>query len=215
MITNLTIFVVLMQIASVDGPLYDRFNFKDLLTGEYKVWADPGGDGVQRPNCAKAPGHLDNGLRLVAPVSELNELGNCYRKLGQLENAEASFKQALEMSGSVYVALNLAEVYTARKRFDEAKAVLESAAARNPANGDAYYGLALVYFNQQRWEEAEAAALQAHARDHRIADVHLLLAKIYARKNPGRVWGQLNLYLSEAPNGHESKHVRKVLKKLK
>ena len=213
MMTNFTILVVLMQIASIDGQFQDGLDFKDVLTGRSIISADSTGDEIRRLDCTKAGGHLEGGLRLVAPPSELNELGICYRKLGQMESAEASFKQAFELSSSVYIALNLAEVYTYRKRFGEARAVLEAAAARNPGNGDAYYGLALVYFSENRLEEAEAAALQAHARAHRIADVHLILAKIYARKNPGRVAGQLELYLAEAPNGHESKRVRKLLRK--
>src|ERR1051326_5712095 len=165
-------------------------------------------------NCVKAIQHFENGLNLVPQASAFNDLGNCYRKLGKLSSAEASFKHAVELSDSVYVALNLAEVYTAQKRFDEARAVLETAAARNSANGDAYYGLALVYFKQEKLEDAESAALQANARIHRIADVHLLLAKIYAQKNPAGVVEQLELYLSEAPNGLESKRVREVLQKI-
>jgi tetratricopeptide (TPR) repeat protein len=108
--------------------------------------------------------------------------------------------------------INIAEAYIAQKRFNEAEAVLKRAAARMPANGDIYYGLALAYFEEKRFDEAEAAALEAHMRAHRIADVHLILAKIYARKHPERVAGQLELYLDEAPNAHQSKRVRKMLK---
>ena len=167
---------------------------------------------IKQGNCVKAIQHFENGLNLVAEASAFNDLGNCYRKLGKLGSAEASFKHAVELSDSVYIALNLAEVYTAQKRFDEARAVLETAAARNAANGDAYYGLALVYFKQEKLEDAESAALQAHARIHRIADVHLLLAKIYAQKNPAGVAGQLQLYIDEAPNGDQRKRVRQALK---
>jgi len=167
---------------------------------------------IKQGNCLKAIQHFENGLNLVAEASAFNDLGNCYRKLGKLGSAEASFKHAVELSDSVYIALNLAEVYTAQKRFDEARAVLETAAARNAANGDAYYGLALVYFKQEKLEDAESAALQAHARNHRIADVHLLLAKIYAQKNPAGVAGQLQLYIDEAPNGDQRKRVRQALK---
>jgi tetratricopeptide (TPR) repeat protein len=114
----------------------------------------------------------------------------------------------------VYIALNLSEVYTAQKRFDDARTILHVAASKGPSSGDAYYGLALAYFKEERLEEAEAAGLQAHLRPHRIADVHLLLAKIYARKNPGQVAGQLKLYLDEAPDGPESEDARKILKTL-
>jgi tetratricopeptide (TPR) repeat protein len=297
MITNLTIFVMLMQAASINGQVYDaqtrkalamvriellrrgipnamdytdaegRFHFGNVFPGSYTISAaslgydsqevefDPAMPGpfeielartpdhaqhgspvvsvreymlpeaarkefdraqkeIKRQDCPKAIEHLESGLRLVEHASALNDLGNCYRELGKFDRAEGAFKHAVELSDSVYIALNLAEVYTAQKRFKEARAVLDHAVARTPVNGDAYYGLALAYFEEGRYEEAETAALQAHIRPHRIADVHLLLAKVYARKNPERVAGQLELYLDEAPNGGESERVRKVLKRL-
>jgi tetratricopeptide (TPR) repeat protein len=295
MITNLTIFVMLLQTASINGQVRDaqtrqalamvriellhqgipnamdytdaegRFNFVNVLPGSYTISAtslgydsnavefdstmpgpfeielartskqaqhgspvvsvreymlpetarkefDRAQREIKRQDCAKAIEHLENGLRLVEQASALNDLGNCYRKLGKFDSAEAAFRHAVELSDSVYIALNLAEVYTAQKRFKEAKAALDLALTRTPVNGDAYYGLALAYFSEERFEEAEAAALQAHIRPHRIADVHLLLAKIYARKNPARVAGQLELYLNEAPGGAQSDRVRQVLR---
>ena len=170
---------------------------------------------IKRQDCGKAIEHLEKGLQLFDQPSALNDLGNCYRKLGKLDRAETSFRRAVELSDSVYIALNLAEVYTAQKRFSEARTVLENAARRTAENGDAYYGIALSYFKEERFDQAEAAALQAHTRPHRIADVHLLLAMIYAKKNPARVAGQLELYLDEAPNGPQSEHVREVLKAAK
>lgn len=167
---------------------------------------------LKRQDCAKAIAHLEKGLRLVDQADALNDLGNCYRRLGKLDSAETSFRRAVELSDSVYIALNLAEVYTAEKRFNEARTVLERATARTSVNGDAWYGIALTYFKEERFDEAEAAAQQAHTRPHRIADVHLLLAMIYAKKGPGRVVGQLELYLDEAPDGPQSEHVRQMLK---
>ncbi|PYS10739.1 MAG: hypothetical protein DMG17_24080 [Acidobacteria bacterium] len=69
---------------------------------------------IKRQDCSKAVGHLENGLRLASDSSALNDLGNCYRLLGDFERAEASFKRAMELSDSVYIALNLAETYTAQ-----------------------------------------------------------------------------------------------------
>ena len=169
---------------------------------------------IKREDCAKAIPHLENGLRLAGQASALNDLGNCYRKLGDFGNAETSFKRAMELSDSAYIALNLTEVYRAQKRFKEAEAVLDLAIRRTPENGDAYFGLAFTYFNEGRLEEAEAAAIQADSRPHRIADLHLLLAKIYARRNPDKVVEQLELYLKEDPNGPESDRVRQVAKTL-
>jgi len=170
---------------------------------------------IRRDDCSKAIGHLENGLRLASDSSALNDLGHCYRKLGDFDKAELSFKRAMELSDSVYIALNLAETYTAQKRYQEAEAVLTFTLQRKPESGDAYYGLAVSYLDQGRMQEAEAAALQADSRPHRIADVHLVLAKMYLHKNYDKLVEHLELYLKEAPNGAESERVRQALKTAK
>lgn len=169
---------------------------------------------ARQQDCAKAVTHFENGLRIFGQdAPALNDLGNCYRKLGMLEPAEEVFKRAREMDNSVYIAMNLAEVYTAQKRFKDAESVLTEVIRTSPRSGDAYYALAAVYFDQGRLAEAEAAAVEADSRSHTIADLHLLLAKIYARnRRPEVVVTQLELYLKEDPHGRESARVREALK---
>lgn len=169
---------------------------------------------LQRQDCSKAIAHFESGLRTFgSDASVHNDLGNCYRKLGQLDLAEASFKRAATLSDSIYVSLNLAEVYTAQTRFKDAESVLREAIQKHPNAGDAYYGLALVYFQQGLLEDAEAAAQQADQHPHQIADLHLVLAEIDWRKHePAEATDQLGKYLKEAPNGTNSERVRQVLK---
>ncbi len=167
---------------------------------------------MKRHDCAKAVTHLENGLHLVEEVSALNDLGNCYIQLGDWKNAEVSLKHATKLSDSVYIAMNLAELYARQNRFNEAEAVLHVAIRKNPNSGDGYYGLAVMYFKEGRMDEAIAAAFHAESRPHRIADLHLLLAKIYARTNPRNVAEQLELYLKEAPDAPQSDRVREALK---
>ena len=168
---------------------------------------------ARRRDCPKAIGHFEKGLRAFdQDASAQNELGNCYRKLGQLDRAEDSFKSARALSDSVYVSLNLAEVYTAQGRFKEAETLLTETILKKPNAGDAYYGLALVYFQEGLLDDAQAAALQADSHPHRIADLHLLLGEIYWRKqDPAAVIEQLEFYLKEAPNGPQSDRARQVL----
>jgi Flp pilus assembly protein TadD len=171
---------------------------------------------IERQDCPSAIPHLESGLRLYdqsAPA--LNDLGNCRRKLGDLPGAEAAFKQALTLTDGPYVAMNLAETYTAQQRFAEAESVLMDAIRKTEDNGDIYYALAISYFKQDKFQEAEAAAAQAESRHHRIPDLHLLTAKIFAVTNPARVAPELERYLQEAPNGTQSKKVREVLKAAK
>jgi tetratricopeptide (TPR) repeat protein len=171
---------------------------------------------IERQDCVKAIEHLEKGLHLYPQdAAALNDLGNCHRKLGDLQSAEAAFKRAMTLSDGVFILMNLAETYTAQQRFSEAEAILTEAIRKTPDSGDLYYALAVVYFKQDRLEDAEAAALQADSRKHRIPDLHLLLAKIYLKINTGKVALQLALYLKEAPDGPQSKRVREVLKAAK
>ena len=165
-------------------------------------------------DCAKAVTHFENGLRIFADdAAALNDLGNCYRKLGMFEQAEDAFKRAVKFDDSIYIAMNLAEVYTAQKHFKQAEAVLRDVVRNSPASGDAYYALAAVYFEEGLLAEAEAAGIQADSHSHKIADLRLLLAKIYARnRRPAAVVTQLELYLKEDPHGRESARVREALK---
>jgi tetratricopeptide (TPR) repeat protein len=155
---------------------------------------------VRRQDCAKAVGHFEKALQVYdRDASTYNELGNCYRKLGELDRAEAAFKRAQALSDSVYVLLNLAELYTAQKRFNDAERVLLDAIARHPNDGDAYYGLALVYIAQSLLDRAETAAIAAADRPHQIADLHLVLADLYRRRlNEPAATRQLDLYRKEA-----------------
>jgi tetratricopeptide (TPR) repeat protein len=168
-------------------------------------------------DCGKAVGYFEKGLRAFdRDPSVYNDLGNCYRKLGNLGSAEDSFKRAQSLSDSVYVALNLAEVYSAQNRFDDAAAVLHDAIRKKPDDGDGYYGLALLYVAQGLQDQAEAAAIDADARPHRIPDIHLLLAEIYSKRGEiAETRRQLESFLKEAPKRPVSESVRKELERLK
>jgi len=168
---------------------------------------------TERHNWSKAMPHLEAGLRLYANDSTaLNSLGNCYQNLGQMQNAEAAFKRALAVSDSVYIALNLADVLTSQKRFDEAESFLSGVIRKSPQNGDAYFGLAAAYFKAGRLHDSEVTAVQAERYAHRIPDVHLLLAKIYAQQQrDNMVTDELRMYLKEAPNSPERKQMKRHL----
>jgi tetratricopeptide (TPR) repeat protein len=167
-------------------------------------------------DCSDATEAIETGLRRFGETAAaLTDLGNCYRRLNDLKNAEQAFRRAAALSDSPYIALNLAEVYSSQLRWDDAEIVLKEAAAKNPENGDAYYGLALLYFNQGRLDDAERTALEADSRNHRIADLHLLLARVYARTTAHAVESQLEQYLKEAPKSHHSGRIRAMLKAAK
>jgi Tfp pilus assembly protein PilF len=150
----------------------------------------------------KAVDHFEKGLRIFEAIASVhNDLGNCYRKLEHLDSAEREFKRARTLSDSVYVVLNLAEVYTAQGRFSAAERLMLDTIHDKPNAGDAYYGLALIYLAQKRIEEARQAAIEADKRPHQIPDVHLVLAEIYQmRQEPDAAAEQQRMYIREQGN---------------
>ena len=167
-----------------------------------------------RQDCGRAVTHFEKGLRLYGQdASALNDLGICYRKLSQFDNAESAFKRAAALSDSVYISMNLAELYGSQRRFGDAEDIFRETIRRRPQEGDVFYGLAVLYFQQGLIDASETSALRATSLTHKIADVHLLLAKIYARKNDsGAVVSELKAYLKEDPKGQASARVKKALK---
>jgi tetratricopeptide (TPR) repeat protein len=167
----------------------------------------------EKSNCAGALKHLEQAVKTYSQYTAAhNEMGNCYVRLGKLDRAEGSFKQAVALATTVYPSINLADLYVQQRRFEEARAVLNAAIRSNPGQGDAYYALALTYFDEGRIDEAERVALQADSRRHAIADLHLLLAKIYAKKqNASETIRQLKTFVEEAPGHPMAEQVRREL----
>src|SRR5262249_45388080 len=168
---------------------------------------------ANRNDCSRAVTHFENGLRLFGnDAAALNDLGNCYRKLGEIDSAETAFKRAIALSDSVYIALNLAELHESQGRFREPEDVFVDAIRTSPKHGDASYGLASVYSHQGLFEAAKTNGLQASSFEHKIADVHLLLAKIYLRDtDQAAVTSQLEMYIQEDPKSPLSAKVKQAL----
>lgn len=164
-------------------------------------------------NCPKALEHLRKALRAFPQYAEAhNEMGRCYRQLGELRQAEEAFQAAVRLGVSAVPALNLADLYVAQGRLTEARDLLREMIRRYPDEGDAYFALANVHFEERDLKEAEALGLAAHARAHRNADVHLLLAKIYLRQESRpAIVRELELYVQEAPNTPLRQRVQQAL----
>ena len=100
--------IELTRTADRAGPSGSVVSIRDyLIPGSARKEFERARKEIKRQDCSKAIGHLENGLRLASDSSALNDLGNCYRLLGDFERAEASFKRAMELSDSVYIAFRL------------------------------------------------------------------------------------------------------------
>ena len=178
---------------------------------------DRGRKQQRQSKCVEALVYFERAVKAYPQYAAAhNEMGNCYVQLGLLDGAERSFKQAVELATTVYPSMNLADVYVQQKRFEDARAVLNSTIRAHAGEGDPYYALALTYFEESRIDDAERAALEADSRQHQVPDLHLLLAKIYlAKQNVPEVVNQLTLFLAEAPSHPLARQVRSDLKRVK
>lgn len=74
---------------------------------------------------------------------------------GNYEGAEFLFKKIKELKRDDYqTCLRLGRVYSAMRRYDDAKNEFEQAVFINPKEGDAYFGLGWNYMNQEKYNEA-------------------------------------------------------------
>lgn len=88
------------------------------------------------------------------PSTHLN-FGNLYLNAGDLEKAEASYKEAIDLEpGLVGPYINLADLYRRQNRDQEGEQVLKSALEKYPDLAAIHYALGLLKVRQDRYEEA-------------------------------------------------------------
>jgi tetratricopeptide (TPR) repeat protein len=166
-------------------------------------------------NCDKAIPRLQKAIGLAPKYGDAhNELGICLLKQSKLSEAEAAFRSAVEWNGPIDASINLADLYTRQKRFDEGLQLLQKSLTANPTEGDLFFALARIYFDQGELRKAEYAGLEAHSRIHRSAEVHLLLAKIYlSTGNHPALSTQFETYQIENPAGPIPDEIRQAVAK--
>jgi tetratricopeptide (TPR) repeat protein len=98
-----------------------------------------------------------------------NKLGVNYHRMGQLDLAQAQFKQAVKLNGKYPEALNnLAISYQLKKKYKLAIDHLLKAIDARPTFSVAYKNLGAAYFAQNRFEDGYAALRNAFRLDPTI-----------------------------------------------
>jgi Tfp pilus assembly protein PilF len=184
----------------------------------------------------------------AATTMEPTPCGECYSNIGtvqlkqavklkdeeqkkKLDEAEASFKKALEVKPDLPDAYNgLANLYNAEKKFDQAaeasKKAMELAtapaaggapgAAGAAPNPSAVYNQGVILWNAGKIPEAKAQFEQAVKLDPNNADAHYWLGM--ALVNGGDTKGakpEFEAYLKLAPNGANAATAKAVLDSIK
>ncbi len=107
-----------------------------------------------------------------------SNLGLMYADQGQWSQAEAALQTAIAMAPTLALpALNLADVYRAMGREDQAQALMRGVIRREPKNALAFYALGLSLYRQQR----SAAAVQALHTAARLEPQNPRYAAVYAQ----------------------------------
>ena len=75
----------------------------------------------KRGKCAEALPHLQKAVAAYEQYADAHDiLGDCFKQAGDLANAEASFKKAVLYGRTIYPSMNLADLYSERRQFNEA-----------------------------------------------------------------------------------------------
>jgi tetratricopeptide (TPR) repeat protein len=151
-----------------------------------------------------------------------HNIGLANLELGQMDEAEVAFKQALELRADNAASYTgLAGIYNAQRRFDEA-AEMSAEAARLSGGGAgatdpvAVYNQGVIYWNAGNFPMAKEQFEQAVALDPNNADAHYQLAM--ASLNLGDMTSAveaLEKYIEIAPDGQNADQARGMVQQLK
>lgn len=128
-------------------------------------------------------------------------MGNCHARLGQNQEAERSYKKALELSpASDEVQSNLGSLYLEQGQVSEAKRCYQDAIASNPANDKAWVGLGLCHVSEGDKESAHEAFARSLERNLRNSTAIFHLVKCaYEIKKYSTAEKMLSHYVEVAP----------------
>jgi arylsulfatase A-like enzyme/Flp pilus assembly protein TadD len=139
-------------------------------------------------------GRANDAVRLLreAPASQrdsppiLARLGSALRDAGDLGAAAAALEQARRLDDrNVDVLEDLAVVYAAQHKMEDARKTFNEVVNRNPSAATAWFNLGLFELQSARPEQAVAALRQAVDREPMYAEAWQALGAALARTNPG------------------------------
>jgi len=131
-----------------------------------------------------------------------HNLGTLYSNLGQLVQAEESYKEALRIDDLFYPAkVNLAMLYNSMNRNDQAKQLFKEVIEEQPDYYEAYYSLGLLLAEEKKYREAinylEIAVRNLSNRTR----IYYNLALMYQHLGEnGKAENSFNQLLNKEPN---------------
>lgn len=120
----------------------------------------------------------------AASIEGLLNEGNKFWAEGQLEQAEASFREAIRLDPEAALPhARLAGLLQSQQRNDEARVEYQNAIMNDPENPSLFLGLAIVYLHDQSYGQAQAMINVAMGLAPDLEQVHKLQQYLTAKLN--------------------------------
>ncbi len=113
-----------------------------------------------------------------------NNIGECYKQLGLINNAEVAYKKALELydKESLYYT-NLAELYISQNRLDDAEDIVNTAIKQGVVDTWIYWLLGKIYEAQSEIDNAVGAFKQSVQEDNKNIPAFISLINLLIRSD--------------------------------
>jgi Flp pilus assembly protein TadD len=145
------------------------------------------------------------------------ELGIANYHLGKVPEAEASLKQAVELSDGKYAEplYLLADLYNSERKYQEGESLARQAVALDNSAWNGFFELARSLVGLKRAAEAETNALRARDLAPQNSQIYLLLANVHVlQQNYPAAVQDFDAYLKLEPNGQNNDAIRRTRDKL-
>jgi tetratricopeptide (TPR) repeat protein len=174
--------------------------------------------GIRQADADDWAGSVPNFQRAIKSFPAYYEaysgLGVAEVYLQSWNDAEASFRKCIELSGGTFAAAHfgLGLILSHRKQFPEAEAMIREGIQLDPADARGHFSLAWVLHTMGRLPEAEQSAREAILHKPTFPDPYLLLAQIHLDQgNFSSEIEDLDGYLKVDPLGPLSARARAAL----
>ncbi|HEX7296585.1 MAG TPA: tetratricopeptide repeat protein [Pyrinomonadaceae bacterium] len=147
-----------------------------------------------------------------------NELGVQYLRLNRLEEADASFQQALKINPELFSALmNRGIANVLMKRYGEAVPILRRALVKDEKSAVGHYFLGQALANLGLFDDAEKQLLASlDLGREQMKEAHRVLAIIYASRGARKqAVEHLETYLKLSPEAPDAEKLKEMIRKLK
>jgi tetratricopeptide (TPR) repeat protein len=205
--------VLLSDPVSEDKELEGTFSLRDSHI-PFEAYADfqRGLQRLEKHDPARGEKFFKKAVELYPAYYEAYyHLGLAQKRLGQSDEAAASFRKTIELSGGKYVLADYAYALQLcmQGKATEAERIVREALAMNQNKpvGEVVLGTVLMSFH--RVEEAEKSARQALSLDPAAYDAYLILASVHSERSdyPAEVQ-DLDSFLALEPDGARADQVR-------